>query len=878
MDLVERDTELRLLEEHLLSTAGGVGRCVLLSGEAGIGKSSLLRAMARGHGNATVWWGGCDALQTPHPLAPLHDIARTSKPDFAALLARGGERPALFDAVLTDLARSPRHVLLVVEDVHWADEATIDLLQFLARRIDRVPCLLVVSYRDDELAPRHPLRRLLGELSSNTATRVALNRLSPEAVGRLAREAMRSGDGVYAATQGNPLFVSEMLRHGARGVPRGVQDLVLARFARLSSGAQSVVRLASVVPARVERWLVEAMEGPSLATLDECLNAGLLTAGDGFLAFRHELAREAIESALSEPVAEALHAKVLGALTDGRDPARPPPSLARLVHHATHAGDHRAVLCYGPKAALQAERRGAHREAAAHYRTALAVTGLDAADRTEWLAAYARECQLTDQLDEAITALQTLVTLCHDAADPRGEGCHLSQLALVQVLALRNADADRSSQAAIRLLEAMPPDATLAATYRVEAQLRMLDRECEAAVDWATRAIDLAERFGDPATRAAAIGTLGTATLFLDYEAGCEHLRHALTLALAQDDHYLAANAYSNLGSGSGEVFRLREARDFLNEGVAFAARHEIDFYRNYAMAWLALCEMFLGQWDDASEHAHEILRLTRRGHTGANTSRVMAATALGRVQARRGDAGASATLDEALELALATGTLQRIAPVRAARAEAAWLRGDLAAAAREASETLALAERRSHQWFAGELAWWVRQGGGEVQVPAVCAPPYALQFAGKFREAAQAWSDLGCPYEAARALAEGDTAARLEALACFERLGARPAAEQLRARLRAEGVRGVPRGARRSTESNPHQLTERECAVLALLCLGLRNSEIAERLSRSVRTVDHHLESVFAKLGVSSRTEAAAAARRAGLAGSKIRRAAAAK
>ncbi len=778
----------------------------------------------------------------------------------------------LFDAVLTELACSPRPVFLAVEDAHWADDATIDLLHFLTRRIENLPCLLVVSYRDDELLPSHPLRRLLGALSASTTTRIALRRLSPEAVGRLAQQAMQSGDGVYAATNGNPLFVSEMLRHGASGVPHGVQDLVLSRFGRLSVEAQDIVRVAAIVPSRIERWIVEALGAPSLVTLEECLNAGLLIAGNGYLAFRHELARVAVESALSEPVTEALHARVLRALTDDRDAVRPPPLLARLVHHAIRAGDGQAVLRYAPAAARQCERRGAHREAAAHYRTALAAAGIDAADRVEWLAAYARECQLTDQLEEAIGARRHLVALCREAADPRGEGHHLSQLALVQVLALQNADADRSSHAAIRLLEMLPPGPGLASTYRVEAQLRMLDRDCEAAVEWATRAIELAERFDDPATRAAAIGTLGTATLFLDYDAGCEHLRQALALALAQGDHYVAANAYSNLGSGSGEVFRLREACGFLTEGVAFAARHEIDFYRNYAMAWLALCEMFLGHWDDASEHAHEILRLTRHAHGGANTSRVMAATALGRLQARRGDPGASATLDEALELAMATGTLQRIAPVRAARAEAAWLRGDPAGAAREASASLSLAERRRHQWFAGELAWWVRQGGVEVDVPAVCAPPFALQFAGDWRAAEEAWSNLGCPYEAARALAEGDTAARLEALARFERLGARPAAKHLRTRLRANGVRGVPRGARRSTQSNLHRLTGRECEVLALLCEGLRNSEIADRLSRSVRTVDHHLESAFTKLGVGSRAEAIMVARHAGLAVSKNR------
>ena len=859
MELVERDAALHAFDRLLADTRLGSGHVVLVSGEAGIGKTTLLKAFGQRRGDAALWWGACDSLETPHPLAPLHDIARGADVAFKPLLQPGHPRADLFEAVLTTLQDSRRPVVAVFEDVHWADDATLDLLKFLGRRIDRVPCLLVLSWRDDEVSAAHPLRRLLGELPASLVTRLALQPLSAGAVDRLARAAMRSAAGLHALTRGNPLFVSELLRHGADGVPHGVQDLVLARYARLGSAAQAVVRLASTVPTRIESALVETLLAPAPAVVEECLNSGLLSAADGAYCFRHELARVAIEASLSPPVARALHAEVLRVLAQAGHAA---VSLARRVHHAVRAGDARAVATLAPEAARQAQQRGAHLEAAAHLRTALAH-GERGDTAGDWLAAYARECRLTNQLDAAIEAHDQLSAWHRAHPDPRREATNLSQLALVKVLALRNAEADAASRSAIALLAPLPPGPELARAYRVEAQLRMLNRDCEASVAWADKAIALAAQFGEREILAEAVGTLGTAMLFIDYDAGCAHLARALELALADGLHGLAANTYSNLGSGSGEVWRLREAQAHLKTAIAFAQQHEIDFYRHYAVAWLALCELHLGHWDDAREHATDIVAQA----TSPTTSRVMALAALGRLQARCGEPDAARTLDEALALALASGTLQRVAPVRCARAEAAWLRGDAPGTIAEARATLALAESHRHPWFAGELAQWLRRAGVATPVPIACAEPHALLLRGQWRGSADAWAALGCPFEQALALSEGDDAARFAALGLLEDIGAHAAADRLRKSLRAAGVRGIPRGVRASTQVNPHQLTEREREVLQLLCAGLKNSEIAERLCRSVRTIDHHVAATFAKLGVGSRAEAAAAAARAGIA-----------
>jgi DNA-binding CsgD family transcriptional regulator len=221
--------------------------------------------------------------------------------------------------------------------------------------------------------------------------------------------------------------------------------------------------------------------------------------------------------------------------------------------------------------------------------------------------------------------------------------------------------------------------------------------------------------------------------------------------------------------------------------------------------------------------------------------------------------------LDEAKDLAAGMQTLQRVASMQAARAEAAWFEGRTEDAAKEASVGLELAFRKRHPWFAAELLYWCWQGDGSLPggMPDYCARlPFALEISGRCGEAAAAWRELGCPFESARALGEGDESAQRQALAIFESFSARPMIERVRYKLREAGVR--------SMRNHPGELTTKEVEVLGLLAQGLRNKEIGERLHRSTRTIDHHLAAIFTKLDVSSRAEAVSAAYRLGVVSSK--------
>ncbi len=365
MKLLERESALQSLGEAFAEAHAGRGRTVLVSGEAGIGKTALVAEFAASQSHARVLWGGCEALFSPRPLGPLYDIAPAIDVSIAGLLGRLGRRPELFAAVLAGL-QSEAATVLIIEDVHWADAATLDLIKFLARRIPRANVLLVLTFRDDEIDAQHPLRLVLGDLPSAHVTRIALLPLSSNAVESLARATDRASIGLYELTHGNPFFVSEMLRAG--GLSATLRDAVLSRVLRQPHDVRALLELAAIVPSRVERKLIDAVLAPAPDVIAAALSSGLLsTDGDRYV-FRHELARIAVADAIAKPRSQTLHAQALAALEAGTVGTVP---TTRLVHHAANAGDWEAVLRHAPQAAAKAASHGAHREAAALYRTAL---------------------------------------------------------------------------------------------------------------------------------------------------------------------------------------------------------------------------------------------------------------------------------------------------------------------------------------------------------------------------------------------------------------------------------------------------------------------------------------------------------------------------
>ncbi len=879
--LLERDQLLAELVDRVTAAARGSGRLVFVGGEAGVGKTSLVREFTGGlAGSGVLLAGACDPMAVPRPLGPVLDFAAALGDEFAALAESGAQREKLFALFLERLRAAKRPHVVVLEDLHWADDATLDLLLFLGRRVAGCSALLLGTYRDDEVGPKHPLRRVLGDLAGvGSVQRLQVTPLSAEAVASLCAGSDVDPAELHRRTGGNPFFVTEVLAAGGAGVPVKVGDAVLARASSLGAGARAALELAAALGPVQELALLERL-APSVEAVEECLSCGMLIGSGQTSSFRHELAREAVLGAMTASGRRRAHAAVLAALEaevpgspdpgddSGQDSSQQPEVLAVLAHHAAEAGDEERVLRYAPAAARLALRLMAFREARAQFARALPYAAkLGTVEHAELLDAYARACASTSHGEETDDARRRALALWREHGDLVSIALAVMRYSGSQYDLGRREAAERLSLEAIELISALPEGPAHASIYLHQAFLRMLNRDTERALEWGRRTVASGKRTGNwPAVASGYNALVGVLTTSERVEDARRY--HRLCLELLEKVHGIGspaaiANAKVMIGSGLGEVYRFREAEKHLSEARDLSAQHDLDSTHHYAAAWRALTHLYLGRWQECGEAAHWVLSRPN----ASLIARIMAGVALGRLRYRRGDPEAQQVLDRALEEASETDTLQRLAPVRAARSEAALAAGDARRAASEASAALPLALRHRHRWFVGELVYLMWRSGAKAELPAWVDGPFALQVRGRPLEAARAWRRMGCPFEEARALTEvGDPESLARALELLTGLGAKPAAIKVAERLRQLGVKGVPRGPRSSTAANPAGLTSRERQVLRLMAEGLRNAEIAERNRVSPRTVENQVSSVLGKLGAATRTAAVAEAQRLGL------------
>jgi DNA-binding CsgD family transcriptional regulator/tetratricopeptide (TPR) repeat protein len=858
--LLEREAQLASLGEYAGEARHGDGRMVLVAGEAGVGKSALVEQLQRNLPAASWFWGACDGLFTPRPLGPLFDIAGKLGGELLELCRADAPREALFGALLRQVSEPDALHVVVVEDVHWADEATIDLLRFLGRRIRDATILLLVTYRDEGLTANDPLRIALGDLATQRSVRrMSLAPLSADATAVLAAGCGLEAAALYGLTGGNPFFVTEVVQSGMGEVPPSARDAVLARVARLDAGARDVLDAAALIGTRVEPRLLEAVTGSPSPAADELLESGLLSVDGTALSFRHEIVRRAVQEAIPPLRSGLTHSRILGALQDlGCD------DDARLAFHAEAAGDGAAALSYAAAAARRAVGLGSHREAAAQFERALRFAdGADPATAAGLYDGLARELGPLDRWQDAADAGERALARWQVAGDRLREGDMMRHLARAMSCLCRGADAVALAEASVATLEPLGPSIELARAYANLAGQRMLDGESAAAIGLAAQAEGIAGSLGDAEVLSGALNTEGCARASLGQE-WTSQLQRALDIAVSARLPEQAGRAFTNICSTYTDHRQFADAERYFAQGVAYCDEHDITTYGRCLRSDRITALERTGRWPDAEALSLELLG--RRNPSPLN--RLNPLSRLGLIRARRGEPGAWDHLDLAMSYADGTGEPQHIVSVRLARAEAFWLEGRLDEAAHEAR----LADDVSagtDMWDRGAVAVWLRRTGSDRGPRGTVAEAYQRELDADPPAAARLWQDLGSPYEAALALlASREEEALREALPILADLGAAVTVRVARQTMRTLGFRSIPAGPRTATRAHPLGLTRREHEVLDLIVDGRTNAEIAGQLFISAKTVDHHVSAVLAKLGVPDRNAAARQAARLGVAG----------
>jgi DNA-binding CsgD family transcriptional regulator len=823
----------------------------LVTGEPGIGKTALVEVfLAALPGETRTLVGRCDDLTIPRPLGPFSDLIGSVPAMLEQAILDGAPPQLLHPLLLAELDLRSRPTVLVVEDVHWADDATLDALTFLMRRVARLQALVVLTLRTGEAPADSPLHAMLGEIPPASATYVDLAPLSEAAVAELAGDAAPA---VFAATRGNPFFVTQLAEaEPDTDVPTSVAHVVLARAARLEPDARRLVELIAVVPRRIATRVLDRALPDWPAAAAEPERRHLLEVRPLYVAFRHELVRDAIRESIPASLRRQLHAEVLEALlANGADPAD-------IVHHATAAGADDVVAEHVLEAARRAAASQSNRQAWAHYHRATDfLERHPAAERALILEELAGAAHLVGRFGDAIAAIGQAIGLRRDLGDDESVGRCTLFLSRMHWFAGDGAAARGEAAEAAAILEGSGDLLGAAAASGYLARLAMLAADPDAAAALAARTDQLAALAGDEEWRIhalvtrASIGQMSdpdpTPSLAAYHEALAAGFTHEAHVALGNSTH-----ALMTWGHG-------RAAAEQVARAVSEAEEYELHHFAAYSRTMRAWLDARAGRWDAAERAA--TAEVTR----GGSVAGLVARTVLAELAVRRGDEDAGTRVTALRADAERTGELERLVPVLDLLVERSLTAGTPPPAELLSSMTEQMA---SDPHLAVRVAAAARLVGLDAPADTSLPSPYALVATGDWRAAADAFGREGWGYE--RALLQSfldDEESLGEALATARELGAEPLVRRVSDRLRGCGY-AVPRGPRRSTQANAAGLTPRQVEVLELVVSGLSNLDIAEQLVLSERTVEHHVAAVLRKLGTSSRHAAARRAAELGMLG----------
>lgn len=842
--LVEREGQLDSLAEMLAASAHR-GSVALVSGEAGYGKTSLVNSfLERIDHRYRVLSTSCEPIGIPAAFAPLFELFDNLPEELRRDLRSGSGRPAVYAGVL-DLIKNDR-IVLIFEDIHWADEATLGLVRYLGRRVEATTSCVIITYRSEELDLNTPLRLVIADVGP-AATRIELPPLTRDGVEQMARGLEIDPAALYDSTLGNPFFVEEVLRHPELELPPTIKNAVLASAGKIPAAALEVLYTVALSPDGVEVALAESLHPEAGAFLDLALQRRLIAFSNDRVACRHELIRESLAQAVPAAMKRRLHRQLLANLEEKSSDS---PDIARLAYHSLGAGDPAKALTYSLRAARDAARAGAHRQAAYHYDNALAHNQqMDNESLSKVLLDAAHEHCLSNDPKRASELARRRLDL---SATVREKGrAH----AWISFFESRASNLEATRQEARSAIEALSKEASkeFALALGMSAWVDMCEGSYEESIRQADKAVAVARAVGAVDIEIHSVTTAGCARSELGDPSGIAQLEDAIQKGTEAKLWEFAARALNNRGWVAFRSGRIGEAISWYDQVIDYSTANELEAWYTAGVTTRAAINVATGRWH-AADRDLEMVR-GRYGCIAGQAEGVMASATL---RARRADPGSKQMVEEAIEQFGETTYIEVLERACALALEAAWMGLlPLSDAARRYDHLRQLPQFPGSKWVASHIAFWARRldldpPDGELLGPA------SFEWDGQTTEAARLWEDLGYPLEAAisRAMAPGSD---LDAVfAELRGVGADGVLRGLRRELERRGAKHIPRGERSTTKANPAGLTAREAEVLALIAVGHSNAAIAQQLFISERTAGHHVSAVLAKLGVTSRVQAA--------------------
>lgn len=853
--LTEREYEFGLLAAQADEVRAGSGGVVMVCGESGAGKTTFVETfLEQWPADERVLSAVCDPLSTPRPLGPIHDLADQFEPATRKAL-RGSDHPyEIFAAVFSELTTQP--TVLAIDDLHWADQATVDLLRFVLRRIHRTQSFVVGTVRDDEIPATHPMRSLLGDVArSSSAASLTLSALSLDAVTELVGDRPVDPVWLHRITGGNAFFVVEMLDHTGQELPTTVRDAILARTVGLDVAAWDLLYLLACAPGALPDYLLAdlGVTVPALRTLDE---AKLIRRTDRGVDFRHDLCRLAVNSVIPPGAEASVHRRIIHAYDAA---SRSDPAV--LTHHALGAGDHQRIRTAASDAGRAAARSGAHTQAVQFYEIALdRGDPLPTDSEAGLLELLADEYFLTDRLEDAIGARRRALRLREQAGVATAVSANHMALAIPEWNNGNRSAAEYHAAQAVAVLdghvdpERQPERALFGHALATQMYFAAMTRDFTRAAALSSQAGECAGTAKDPTLVFRLAVIEGFCAALAGENAGSEAMLSVLKSAPEHlDDIYFFGCVH--LALVDIEQRRLDHAAEVLDISIPLSIDRDVPISRSYQLGSRARLKLLAGDWDDALLDAEAVLASTR-----APLARTWPLLVRGLVSLRC-DGTQADGIDDAWRLMRQYGAPLSSFPA-AAIAERAWLLGTPDDRIDECRMMLDDRPVDGLEWARGELATWLRRLDPDIDAHGV-AEPYRFLLDGSFEAAASEFHRLSMPYEAALALTDsGDAELSRRGLDVLDRLGAAATAARVRRHLRSSGLSVVPARRHTTTLANPVGLTARQIEVLRLIEEGLTNAELAERLYLSVRTVDHHVAAILAKLEASGRRDAVQRAR----------------